>query len=131
MQIVKQNIKRPALFEEFFNHLLTWSNDVIDYISITQKEPKAITPTYLRIIQKTSIYFSQTSSTFPMDCIMTVKTRLSNLTREMNKLRKEYREQLNFIGAKSPYAVYLWNEMRKLGRERDYIRSNREVFNHG
>ena len=53
MQIVKQNIKRPTLFKEFFNHLLTWSNEIIDYISTTQKEPKAITLTYSRIILKT------------------------------------------------------------------------------
>ena len=57
MQIVKQNIKRPTLFKEFFNHLLTWSNEIIDYISTTQNEPKAITPTYLRIILKTTKIF--------------------------------------------------------------------------
>ena len=33
MQVIKQNIQRPTLFQEFFDKLITYSNEVIEYIN--------------------------------------------------------------------------------------------------
>lgn len=40
-----QNIQRPKLFENFFHLLITWSNEVIDYVKTTNQEKKTdVTP---------------------------------------------------------------------------------------
>lgn len=35
MQVNKQNIQRPTLFQVFFDKLITYSNEVIEYIQTT------------------------------------------------------------------------------------------------
>ena len=52
MQVNFKNIQRPTLFQEFFDKLIIYSNDVINYIKINNNS--SVTPT-LRNFAKTSI----------------------------------------------------------------------------
>jgi len=54
MQVNIQNIQRPTLFQEFFNKLITYSNEVIEYINTTTINN--VTSTY----RKTAITLTNT-----------------------------------------------------------------------
>ncbi|WP_294966956.1 hypothetical protein [Sulfurimonas sp.] len=71
MQVSKQNIQRPTLFQEFFDKLITYSNDVIEYINTSTID--IVAPTY----RKTAItMFNNIKKSIKNDC-MKIKTTLS------------------------------------------------------
>jgi hypothetical protein len=93
-----QNIQRPQLFENFFHLLITWSNEVIDYLNTTIQEKKAdVTPRRLKASMpsnNTKNYMKLTPNLINYE-LASVALSIQNIKEELtfeNSSPKKYRD---------------------------------------